>query len=154
MIQGVEVISGTGYDRANWSALQCFPSFISALHIQRVQVHLHRQAATFGIDERFLQEATHWVVHSGYLELYVIDPSIGLYKSSRGDGNSITSVILLLRGLLSSHWYLLLGYQSLGCLLDVNTTVFASIGTVPCLISKLQGYRSMNRSMKSNVSHP
>ena len=87
MIQGVEVISGTGYDRATWSALQCFPSFISALHIQRVQVHLHRQAVTFGIDERFLQEATHWVVHSGYLELYVIDPSRGLYKSSRGEGH-------------------------------------------------------------------
>lgn len=86
MIQGVEVISGTGYDRATWSALQCFPSFISALHIQRVQVHLHRQAVTFGIDERFLQEATHWVVHSGYLELYVIEPSRGLYKSSRGEG--------------------------------------------------------------------
>ena len=87
MIQGVEVIAGTGYDRATWSALQCFPSFISALHIQRVQVHLHRQAVTFGIDERFLQEATHWVVHSGYLELYVIDPIRGLYKSSRGEGH-------------------------------------------------------------------
>lgn len=109
MLEGVSVISGTGFYRSSgWAALPCCESLLGFINEQVIYQSLVLQINRFGVDLEFLSGATHWVCDRSGMFFYKIEPKNHSVLVSMGEVQApmMLSILEVFRGvqLNASFW--------------------------------------------------
>lgn len=109
MLEGVSVISGTGFDRPpGWAALPCCDSLLGFINEQVIRQSLILQINRYGVDLGFLSVATHWVCDRSGMFFYKIEPKNPSVLVSMGEVQApmVLNILEVFRGiqLNASFW--------------------------------------------------